>query len=114
MYILVASILFDFLLQLGANQPSWASVLYTSRPRASMVRVKVGLFELELPYIADIVGTNPKNQQVKNYRKSDLGDIVLGMFYEFKRFPKIKYQTRLVCSIHQKLRVHCVVVQVCS
>ena len=66
-----------------------------------MVRVKVGLFELELPYIADIVGTNPKNQQVKNYRESDLGDIVLGMFCKFKRFPKIKYQTRLVCSIHQ-------------
>ena len=79
-----------------------------------MVRVKVGLFELELPYIADIVGTNPKNQQVKNYRESDLGDIVLGMFYEFKRFPKAKYQTQLVGPIHQKLRVHCVVVQVCS
>ena len=70
-----------------------------------MVQVKVGLFclnwKLEIPHIAGAVAMSPNNQHVKKkIRQSGLGDIVLGVFYEFKCFPELECQTRLVCANH--------------
>ena len=57
-------------------------------------------WKLEVPHIACAVAMSPNKQHVKKHRQSGLGDIVLGVFYEFKRFPQIECQTRLVCSNH--------------
>ena len=69
-----------------------------------MIQVKVGLFclnsGLEIPHIAGAVAMSPNNQHVKKNRQSGLDDIALGVFYDFKQFPKIECQTRLVCANH--------------
>ena len=52
--------------------------------------------ELEVPHIACAVAMSPNKQHVKRHRQSGLGDILLRVLFEFKRFPQIECQTRLM------------------
>ena len=53
-----------------------------------MVEAKVGMFKLEAgstTHIACAVAMSPNKQHAKKHRQSGPVDILLGVFYEFKR-----------------------------